>query len=392
MGVRVRQKKKGKDKNGKEHPFWVFISHQGKRTSRKVGSKKAAQRVAQQIEAKLTLGKVEFAEKKAIPNFGEYAEKWLKGYVNLNCRESTVDQYAGALNFHIFPEFKNDRLDRITRGNIRHFLLEKHSGGLSRTRVIFLRAVFSGVFNYAIDEELIETNPASGISKRLFPKNTDAKKRIGKGDVFTDAELVALLDTCKTDFPEFYPFLLAACRTGMRVGELSALQWGDINFKNNYIHVGRSYRLGRFNSPKNGKARRVDMSGQLAEVLKETLKIGGFKDVKEIIFQHNGRVMAHFYISNIYKRILKRAGLRYRKFHSLRHSFCANLLSKGVSPYYVSRQVGHSSINITCDTYGSWIRTEDNRHVDLLDSPHPDAPQVRPEDENRENFQSYQVV
>lgn len=267
MGVRVRQKIKGKG-----NPWWVFVSHNGKRTSRKVGSKRAADIVAAKIQAKISLGEFGFMDRKAMPTFREYSEKWLKGYVKLNCRESTVDEYMGALNFHVLPAYKDERLDQITRGSIRNFLLEKHGDGLSRSRVMFLKALMSGISNYALDDELSE------------------------------------------------------------------------NLKR------------------------------------------GFKDVKELVFQHDGQIMKQFFISDVYKRILKKAGLRYRKFHSLRHSFCANLLSKGVSPYYVSRQVGHSSINIICDTYGSWIRTEDNRHVNLLDSVRPNAPYTHPEGENREKI------
>jgi len=377
MGVRVRQKIKGKG-----NPWWVFVSHQGKRTSRKVGSKRAADIVAAKIQAKISLGEFGFMNKKSVPTLREYSEKWLKGYVKLNCRESTYYDYRRGLTKHILPVFKNERLDRITRGEIRNFLLEKYSDGLSRSRVTFFKAVLSGIFAYAVDEELIETNPVLGITKRLFPKNTGGKKRVGKGDVFTGQDFTALLDTCETDFPEYYPFFLMAARTGMRLGELLALQWGDINLKDNFIWVRRSYRMGRLNRPKNGKSRKVDMSSQLASVLGEMLR-HGFKDVKELVFKKDGNIMEQSKVRYLYIRILKKAGVRYIKFHGIRHTFCTNLLSKGVSPYYVSRQVGHSSINITCDTYGSWIRTEDNRHVDLLDSPHPNAPYTHPESVTR---------
>lgn len=125
----------------------------------------------------------------------------------------------------------------------------------------------------------------------------------------------------------------------MRNGELLAVQWGDVDLKGNCIWVRRSYRLGRFTRPKNGKSRKVDMSGQLAGVLSEKLRIEGFKEVTEFVFQHDGRIMEQSHVLNVYKQILKRTGQRYRKFHSSRHSFCANLLSKGVLPYYVSQQV-----------------------------------------------------
>ncbi len=374
MGVKVRQQVKGKG-----NPWWVFISHNRKRTSRKVGDKKAAEVVASTIRAKLQLGEFGFKDKKTVPAFGEYSKKWVQGYVKVHLRESTLEEYEGILKNHVLSAFRNERLDQITRGEIRDFLLEKYSGGLSRKRVMMLKDVLSGVFNYAIDEELIKTNPITGITKRLFPKNGHNKWQVGKDDVFTKKELELFLNTCKADFTEYYPFFLMAARTGMRLGELLAVRWEDVDLKNNYIWVRRSYRRGRFTMPKNSKSRKVDMSDQLADVLRENLK-NGFKDVTELVHKKHGQVMEQNYIRNQYKRILKKAKLKYIKLHGIRHAFCAHLLSEGVSPYYVSQQVGHSSINITCDTYGSWIRTEENRHVNLLDpqqSSDPICPNVK---------------
>jgi integrase len=168
-----------------------------------------------------------------------------------------------------------------------------------------------------------------------------------------------------------------AARTGMRLGELLAVRWKDIDLKNNYIWVRRSYRSGRFTKPKNGEGRKVDMSNQLASALREKLR-HGFKDVNELVHQRRDQVIGQDHIRRLHRHILGKAKLRYIKFHGLRHTFCAHLLSNGVSPYYVSQQTGHSSINITCDVYGSWIRTEENRHVNLLDPAHPNAPHLHP--------------
>jgi hypothetical protein len=59
-------------------------------------------------------------------------------------------------------------------------------------------------------------------------------------------------------------------------------------------------------------------------------------------------------------------------------------LAKGVSPYYVSQQTGHSSINITCDIYGSWIRNEDNRYVNILDLNAPKRTLYVPKEEKQD--------
>jgi integrase len=372
MGVKVRQKAKGKGQ-----PWWVFVSHNGKRTSRKVGDKKAAESVASTIRAKLQLGEFGFEEKKPVPTFKEYSQKWLDGYVRINLRESTFDEYESVLRNHVLPVFKNEKIDSLNGGDVRDFLLSKYSSGLSQKRVLLVKDVISGVLNYALDEELIKINPTSGITKRLFPKSGAQKKTVSEKDVFTKEELDLFLGTCESDYPQYYPFFLMAARTGMRLGELLALKWEDVDLENGFIWVRRSYRRGRFTRPKNGKSRKVEMSDQLKDVLKSQLK-GRFREVSEFVHQNNDNIMAQNFIRREYFRIIKKAKIRKIKLHGLRHAFCTHLLSAGVSPYYVSQQAGHSSISITCDVYGSWVTTDENRHVNLLDSQHPKTPHTHP--------------
>jgi integrase len=376
MGCIVRQKVKGKGK-----PWWVFISHNGKRASRKVGDKPAADEVARTIRAKLQLGEFGFEDPKAVPTFEEYSKRWLK-FVETQCKgkepkfkESTFDEYESVLRNYLLPAFKARGIDSVTRGDVRDFLLSK-LGGLSVQRVMLFKSVLSGVFNFALDDELIKTNPTAGITRRLFPKNSSRNKKIKESQAFAMEELGLFLDTCEAHFKEHYLFFLMAARTGMRLGELIAVRWKDIDLGNNLVNVRRSCRRGRTTKTKNDKSRKVDLSDQLAAALREELR-RGFKDVTELVFDHYQRDRQNF-MSRLHKRVLKKAGLRHIKFHGLRHTFCAHLLSEGVSPYYVSQQAGHSSISITCDVYGSWIRSEENRHVNLLDPARPAAPLAHP--------------
>jgi integrase len=196
MGVRVRQKTKGKG-----NPWWVFISHNGKRTSRKVGDKKSAEAVASTIRAKLQLGEFGFEEQKPVPTFKEYSQKWLR-FVESQCRggepkyrESTFEEYEGVLRNHVLPVFKDHRIDSIIKGDVRDFLVSKLDG-LSVKRVMLLKCVLSNVFNFALDDELISTNPTTGITKRLFPKNSGKKKTVEKAEVFTKEEHNLLLEIC----------------------------------------------------------------------------------------------------------------------------------------------------------------------------------------------------
>jgi integrase len=134
-----------------------------------------------------------------------------------------------------------------------------------RSTVSLIKDVVSGVFSYAVDEGMLTSNPRLGITKRL---NFSREK--GKADIepLTAKELALYLNTCQKYYPEFYPFFLCLARTGMRLGEAIAVAIQDIDFNSKYIWVKKSYRRGKFNPPKNGKARKVDMSDQLTDVLK----------------------------------------------------------------------------------------------------------------------------
>lgn len=367
MGVSVRQKNKGKG-----NPWWIFVTHQGQRKSISVGDKRAAENVAKGIREKLAGGKLNLNSE--VSTFGEYSQKWLNNYVALECRESTFEDYDGILKNHILPVFKDKQINSITRGEIRDFLLSKVSGGLSRKRALVLKDVLSGAFNYALDDEVIETNPTTGITRRLWPKSNKPGAAVGQDAVFNEQEIEKLLAACAAECPEYYHFFLMACRTGLRLGECLALKWKDVDFKNNVLLVRRSYRRGRYTPPKNKKIRQVDMSGQVIETLKAMLP----KDAAELVTMHNGIPIEQNNLRRIYKRILKRAALKHRKFHSLRHSYASMLLSKGVPVVYVKEQLGHSSIDITVDIYTHWISTDDNRHVNMLDSKHPSAPYTHP--------------
>jgi len=117
---------------------------------------------------------------------------------------------------------------------------------------------------------LIDNNPASKVGK--FAKtDKPAHQASAMTRKQTESFLAAVQEVC----PEWYPFFLAALRSGLRKGELIALKWGDIQFgessddADRYILVQRNYSHGRFTTPKSKKTRRVDLSKKLRSVLLE---------------------------------------------------------------------------------------------------------------------------
>jgi integrase len=154
------------------------------------------------------------------------------------------------------PALGNRPLDGISRGEIRRLLLRLHKRGLSRGTVSIVKDVISGVMGYAVDEDIISTDPTIGITKRL----NLTRRRKADPQPLTPEEVDLFLDTCQKHYPQHYPFFLCAFRTGMRLGELLALQWGDIDWHGRLILVRRSFKGGKVSGTKTGRTRRVDMS------------------------------------------------------------------------------------------------------------------------------------
>jgi integrase len=378
MGVKVREKPIGSG------IFWIFINHQGRRKSKKIGKdENLAMEVAKKIEAKLILGDIglPFDEECKAPTFKEYAEKWRETYIKSLRRQSTYERYGDILKRYVYPKIGKRPIDEIKRSEIRDLLLKINSKGLSRSMICLIRDVISGPMGYAVDEEIINANPVSGILKRLKLER-DKKLAIEPMDF---EEVESFLKTAAKFFPEYYPFFLCAFRTGMRLGELLALQWSNIDWRGKFIKVEKAYRRGLVDLPKNGKTRRVDMSDQLEKVLrdllthrkKEALQKGN-NEPAGIVFHRNDQHMEQNHIRRVFKKILKKAGIREMKLHITRHTFASLLLSNSESPVYVKEQLGHSSIDITVDIYGHLIPSSNREAVNRLDNLHPSAPYPHP--------------
>ena len=378
MGVKVRERPKNSG------IWWIFIDHKGKRKSKKVGRDRAvAEDAAKKIEAKLTLSDTGLLNKEDSQeqiSFNEVAIMWLHDYVKTMRRPSTHERYTGILNNHILPTLGKLPICQIRKGDIRSLILSKKRDYATST-VCLIRDVTSGVFNYALDDEIISINPVTGITKRLGLERDKKEVR-----PMTVEEVNTFLNTCQEYQPEHYPLFLTAHRTGMRMGEVLGLHWGDIDFHNKAIDVKRTFKNGMINKPKNGKSRRVDMSAQLVKALKqlrtsrnkEALASGTGK-IAAIIFHRKGGHMAQNSLRYLFKRILRKAELRDMRFHDIRHTYASHLLSGGHSPVYVKEQMGHHSIQVTVDIYGHFIPSGNRDAVNSLDSiTQPSATQAQP--------------
>jgi integrase len=364
--------------------FWLFIDHHGRRKARRVGvgktGKKSAELAAIRIQARLAEGgDLSVLEPPAIiPSLKVYAERWLDGVAALRCQPSTVELYRHRLTTRLLPALGSLPLTAITRERIKTLVAEQFRAGSLRTegRSISpktLRAVMSTlitVLNSAVEDGLIPSNPAARWGHVVRADQAEVEE-VG---VFTPEELTRLLEVTERDYSDAYPFILCLARTGLRLGEAMALQWADVDFAQRILLVRRSARRGRTTIPKNGKARRVDMSLQLSDVLRGCKTLGDAEAAVE------GREASPWVFPALaadpgaqdafrrrWRRILDQAELRYRKPHTLRHTYASLLIQGGEPITYVQQQLGHHSAAFTLAVYTHFVPRGDRRAVDALD-------------------------
>ena len=248
MGVKIR-KIRGK--------WYVVIDYRGRRKTKCIGnSKKNAEDVRRQIEARLALNDMGvFGDSKpGSVTLSDYAEKWLREHGN-NIKPATNRSYEQLLRLYVIPRFGRRLVTEIRREDVKTFLADlsddqTHSRNTIRLIITALRAVLTA----AVEDQIIESNPASKAGK--FNKKEKGK---AKAQAMTAEEALKFLSACEEMCPEYHAFFFTALRAGLRKGELIALRWGDIQFgesendRNRFILMQRNCYRGQFGTPKNNE-------------------------------------------------------------------------------------------------------------------------------------------
>jgi integrase len=380
MAVRVGRRS---DKPG----WWVFINHQGRRTKKCFGEgkqgKNAATMFAERLSARLkwaeTSGEpiVLSQPENKLPTVGVYLADWLKVYAHPHCKASTFRGYKRAVEKHLVPSFGHLPLNALKREHVKRFIaqqVEVEPDGPGRRKARWTIQGYlvplKAAYNQAVEDGLVTFNPAARLG-RLLRGRQDRRAHI---QPLTREEVRALLHTAVNHSRVLHPVLLCAVRAGLRLGELIGLQWGDIDFHGRFIEVRHSVVLGQETTTKSHKIRRVEMSQQLHDTLKR------LKEVRQLDSMSQGKPMEPYVflspegvrwdernLRRGWYRSLAKAGIRSVRFHDLRHTFISLLIEQGAHPKYIQEQAGHSSIQVTMDTYGHLFPNRDRGWTDKLD-------------------------
>lgn len=368
--------------------WYLVIDYHGRRKTKKIGSRLSIARdVARKVEARLALGDMGiFGEDAcASPLLRDYADRWLRTQIELKKKHGTHVAYERMMRVHVLPQFGAQRLDAITSAKVADFVYELATRKGEDTKPVYTQstvdlivAVMRGMFSQAKKDGLVMENPAAGLAGVRCGKPKKEIKAMAR------TEAAAFLESVLHLFEGMHTFFLTALKTGLRRGELCGLHWGDIALgdaegrRPGYIIVRRTWSqrvMGE--SPKSGKARRVDMSPVLRTALMahrerallSAMMQGRTSIADDLVFpgEDGAPLQAESIGVQYMEPALTHAGLPKFTIHELRHTYAAHLLGAGVSPAYVQKQMGHSSIKITVDTYGHWIPGENAHWVECLD-------------------------
>lgn len=305
--------------------------------------------------------------------FGEYVETWKE--INLNdkmLKPSTLNSYASMIECHLLPAFKGYPIQAVTSDEISLLRTRLLKAGRSAKTVNNVLNVLGRIMGDGKKDHFLKFNPILNVDKPKLDREQ-------KGRALKPDEIQCIL---KAADGVDRLMIATAIATGMRRAEQFALDWERVDFENEVVRVRRSLFMayGKYQERKEGEPaytfvapkseesiRDIDLSPELRKELREVYLKSGRKGL--VFPTAEGTPMdPDNFVKRDFAAVLKRAEVQRKKdglpaigklrWHDLRHSFGSLKLNQGEDVVYVSKQMGHSSVQVTADIYAHQIRAK----------------------------------
>jgi integrase len=284
----------------------------------------------------------------------EIAKAWYDDHRQY-VKESTSSAYAMILNNHIIPYFGES--ENITEEDLQKYVNDKISGGLGIRPVRDTISVIKMLLRFGAKKKWCEP-PVDW--KMIYPSRTMDSKRV---ETWSPAHQKKMIEYLKENFSFRNLGLLIVMETGMRIGEISGLQWGDIDIQNKTLHIQRTVeRVVVFDGLNGKKGTKVRMGS--TKTINSNREIPLSKDILMFVRPLSKICVPNYYvvsndafpaeprlIRNYFNRLCKELKLPRIKFHGLRHTFATSLIASKCDIKTVSSILGHANVSITLDLY-----------------------------------------
>ncbi len=286
----------------------------------------------------------------------QYLDKWLADDCENRLARSTFHRYTGIIANHIRPALGSLRLLDLRPTHIQSAYSQWLNAGLSPATVLQHHHILRKSLSQAVKWQLLQVNPSLAVT---LPKREHLEMRS-----LAPAQAQDLLAAAEGS--RFETLLLLALETGMRQGELLALQWAATDLRQGDVQVLRSARYypreGVVIGPtKTHRSRRhISLSSAATEQLKRhrvaqnehRLALGRAWTDNDLVFPGVfGEPYPARDLTRRFVAIVRSVGLQPLRFHDLRHTAATLMLRSGVSPKVVSDRLGHATVAFTLDTY-----------------------------------------
>lgn len=316
-----------------------------------------------------------------------WLERWLSDYIKPNVRVKSYEKYESTLRCYIKPALGNVIITKLKTPDVQRVFNSlltsggRNKTGVSTSTVRAVRRFLSMAFEKGVQVGILRkniikvTDPPRLVKEEIHPLTEEQAEKLMQ--VAKEGEYIywGLKQRQRTSPENEYYIAMAqivvmiAVGTGMRLGEIFGLKWTDIDSEANTVNIQRSLvstsKKGMvLGDPKTkGSRRRVAITGQLSKALELYQKdverfsgtLGDKYDNKENLIFTNmfGKpVDTTNFTERYFKRMVRQAGLENGfSFHDLRHTHATLLLKQGVNVKVISERLGHSTIQMTLDTY-----------------------------------------